>query len=339
MNLTGAEKSRMAQQPTQNAEAYQLYLQGRFYWNRRTAGGATKAIDFFQQAIEKDPSFALAYSGLADTYFSLARNSGALSPKEAGAKARQAAEKAVELDPSLAEAHASLGLVLQTFDWDFSRAEREFSRAIELNPAYVYTHSWYCELLYATGRYDEAVLEVRKAVALEPFTPNLRYNLGSALMFAGRSAESEKEFREILDMDSNFYLAHYGLAEVLGHQNKFDEAVGEMEKAVHSMPESSYYRGFLGYALAKAGRSEEARRILGELIEESGTKYVSWLGIADIYAGLGEKDHAFAAIELAYQQGETRLGSLRARAELGFFWKTDPRFADLLKKIGLPPLN
>jgi len=339
MNLTGAQETRMAQHSTQNSEAYQLYLQGRFYWNRRTAGGVNKAIDFFQQAIGKDPNFALAYSGLADSYFSLARNTAVLSPKEAGAKARQAAEKAIELDPSLVEAHTSLANTLLVFDWDFAGAEREFQRAVEINPAYPYAHIWFSELLYATGRYDESVQENRKAVALEPFTPVLRYNLAISLMFAKRYAESEKEFRKILDMDPTFYLAHFGLAYVLGLQQNLGEALAEMQKAVNSMPESSYFRGFLGYALAKAGRTEESREILSTLIEEAKTKYVSWLGISDIYKGLGEKDHALAALELAYQQGDTRMVGIRARADLDSFWKDDPRFAELLKKIGLPPLN
>jgi len=339
MNLTGADKSRLAQRSTQNPEAYQLYLQGRFYWNRRTAGGVKKALEYFQQAIEKDPNFALAYSGLADSYFSMARNTAVLSPKEAGAKARQAAERAVEIDPTLAEGHASLGNVFLVFEWDFAGAEREFRRAIDLNPSYLYAHVWHGELLDATGRYEEAVRENRKAVALEPFSPNSQNNLALSLMIANHLEESEKQLRQTLEMDPNFPLAHYIYAEVLILQKKYDEAVAEMEKTVQSIPESSYYRGFLGYAYAKAGNTDEARKILGELIEESKTKYVSWLGIADIYAGLGEKDHSFAALELAYQQGDTRMNVIRARTDVDSMWATDPRFAELLKKIGLPPLN
>ncbi|HKV61717.1 MAG TPA: tetratricopeptide repeat protein, partial [Candidatus Acidoferrum sp.] len=339
MNLTGADKSRLAQRSTQNSEAYQLYLQGRFYWNRRTAGGVNKAIDFFQQAIGKDPNYALAYSGLADSYFSLARNSAVLSPKEAGAKARQAAEKALELDPSLSEVHASMGLVLLIFEWDFAGAEREFRRAIDLNTGYPYAHVWYAELLYGTGRYEESVLENRKAVALEPFNSNLKVNLGLSLMHAKHLQQAEQQFRETLDMDPNYPIGHYFYAEVLILQKRFDEAVAEMEKTVQSLPESSYYRGYRGYAYAKAGKTGEARKILGELIEEANTKYVSWMGIADIYAGLGEKDHWFAAIELAFQQGDTRMNTIRARTEVDSMWATDPRFAELLKKVGLPPLN
>jgi eukaryotic-like serine/threonine-protein kinase len=339
MKLTGAQKTRMTQHSTQNSEAYQLYLQGRYYWNRRTAGGSTKAIDYFEQAIAKDPNYALAYAGLADSYFSLARNSATLSPKEAGVKARQAADKAIELDPSLGEAHASMGNVLMGFEWDFVNADLEFRRAIELNPAYPYARIWRSELLYTTGRAAEALPELRKAVELEPFTSILRYQLGFGLMFAGHPTDAEHEFRKILEMDPNFPLVHYGLAQVLILQGRFDEAVSEMEKAIRSYPESSYFRGFLGYSLAKAGRTEDARKILGELIEAAKTKYVSWLGIAYLYAGLGEKDHSFAALELAYQQGDTRMIALRALAGLDSFWRNDPRFAELLKKIGLPPLN
>jgi serine/threonine protein kinase/tetratricopeptide (TPR) repeat protein len=339
IDLTGADKSRMAQRSTQNSEAYQLYLQGRFFWNRRTAGGTNKAIDYFQQAIAKDPNFALAYSGLADSYYSLARNTAALSPREAGAKARQAADRAVDLEPSLAEAHASLALVHLIFEWDFANAEREFHRAVELNPRYPYAHQWYAELLWATGRNEESVKEVSKALELEPFTPILRVNLGFALMFGKHIAEAEQQYRQTIDMDPSFPIAHYGYAQVLILQKKFDEAVTELEKTVESMPESTYYRGYLGYACARAGRTERARKILGELIEEAKTKYVSWMGIANIYVGLGERDHAFAALELAYQQGDPRMDAIRARADVDSYWTTDPRFAELLKKTGLPPLN
>jgi pentatricopeptide repeat protein len=189
------------------------------------------------------------------------------------------------------------------------------------------------------GQYEESIQESRKAVALEPFTPILRYALAFSLLFAKHFSESEAELRKILDMDPNFALAHYGLAEVLCLQQKFDEAVNEVEMAVRSVPESSYYRGFLGYALARAGKTEEARKILGEMTEEAKTKYISWLGIADIYSGLGEKDHYFTALELAYQQGDPRMNSIRARAAVGAIRSDDPRFAELLKKVGLPPLN
>jgi tetratricopeptide (TPR) repeat protein len=298
-----------------------------------------KAIDYFQQAIAKDPDYALAYSGLVGSYFSLARNSATLSPKEAGAKARQAAERALELDPTLGEAHAAMGLVLLVFEWNFSGAERELQRAIDLNPSYPYAHQWYAELLWATGRYDQALKEIRKALELEPFTPILNVNLGMTLVFGKHISEAEQVYRKTLDMDPNFPIAHNAYSQVLILQKKFDEAVIESEKAIQFIPESSYYRGYLGYACARAGKTERARKILAELTEEARTKYVSWLGIANIYVGLGEKDHAFAALELAYQQGDTRMDAIRARADVDSYWTDDPRFAMLLKKIGLPPLN
>jgi eukaryotic-like serine/threonine-protein kinase len=338
LKLSSTQQSAAAQRATENSEAYQLYLQGRFYWNRRTAGGVNNAIDFFQKAIDKDPNFALAYSGLADSYFSLARNSAVLSPKEAEANARRAANKALELDPFLCEAQASSALIHLIFEWDLPSAEREFRRAIELNPNYPYAHQWYSEYLYSIGRYDDSVQEVRKAVELEPYAPIFRANLALSLMFAKRFDEAEQEIRQTISLDPTYPLAHYAYAQVLLASGKFAKSTTEIEEASRTIPESSYFRAFLGYALAKEGRTEEARAILGELIEQAKSKYVSWLGIANIYTGLGERDHAIAALELAYQQGDPRMSAIRAWANLDTFWATDPRFAELLKKIGLPPL-
>jgi serine/threonine protein kinase/Tfp pilus assembly protein PilF len=322
----------------QISAAYPLYLQGRFYWNKRTAANVNIAIDYFQQAIAKDPNYALAYSGLADSYFSLARNSAALSPKEAGLKARQAAEKAIDLDPSLAEAHASLALELMTFEWDFSFAEREFLRSIELNPNYPFGHQWYGEYLFCVGRNAESVKEMRRAVDLEPYTPNLRENYVLSLLLAKDFPEAEKEVHKTLDMDPNYAISHYVYAQLLIAEKKYDEAVVEMEKTARLIPESAYYRAYLGYAYAKDGKTEDARKILGGLIEESKTKYVSWIGIGDIYAGLGEFDHAYAALELAFQQGDIRMNAMRVRADVFSPNGVDPRFSSLLKRIGLPPL-
>ena len=339
LKLSSAQRTLIAQHPTENSEAYQLYLQGRFFLNPRTVRSVDKAIDFFQQAIAKDPNFALAYSGLSDSYYSLTRTTAALSPKEAGAKARQAAEKALELDPALAEAHTSMAYVHMVFDWDFPAAEREFRRAIELNPNYAYAHLGFAEYYCATGHDEDSVRESHAALALEPFTPLFRFNLGYSYLYGGKLAEAEQEFRKTQDMDPSFFLTHYGLSEVLGLRGEFDEALTEMQKAARAVPESTFMRGFLGYAYARAGRLEEARAILGELVEAAKKKYVSWLGIAYIYAGLEEKDHAYAALELAYQQGDARLFGIRSWASVHRLWVSDPRFAEILKKIGLPPLK
>ena len=339
LKLSSAQRTLIAQHPTENSEAYQLYLQGRFFLNPRTVRSVDKAIDFFQQAIADDPNFALAHSGLSDSYYSLTRTTAALSPKEAGAKARQAAEKALELDPALAEAHTSMAYVHMVFDWDFPAAEREFRRAIELNPNYAYAHLGFAEYYCATGHDEDSVRESHAALALEPFTPLFRFNLGYSYLYGGKLAEAEQEFRKTQDMDPSFFLTHYGLSEVLGLRGEFDEALTEMQKAARAVPESTFMRGFLGYAYARAGRLEEARAILGELVEAAKKKYVSWLGIAYIYAGLEEKDHAYAALELAYEQGDARLFGIRSWASVHRLWVSDPRFAEILKKIGLPPLK
>ena len=339
LETSGAAVGNANQRSVQMSAAYPLYLQGRFFWNRRTAANVNQAIDYFQKAIAKDPDYALAYSGLADSYFSLARNSAALSPKDAGIKARQAAEKAIDLDPSLAEAHASLALELMIFEWDFRNAEREFHRSIELNPNYPFGHQWYGEYLFCMGRYGQSVQEMLKAVELEPYTPNLRENYVLSLLLAKNFPEADMEVRKTLDMDPNYAISHYVYAQLLLAEGKFDEAVTEMEKTARLIPESAYYRAFLGYSYAKAGKTEEARKILGALIEESKTKYVSWIGIGGIYAGLGEFDHAYAALELAFQQGDIRMNALRVRADIFSPQGVDPRFAALLKRIGLPPLD
>jgi Tfp pilus assembly protein PilF len=339
MNLSGAQKLRIAQRSTENSEAYQLYLQGRFDWNKRTSVGVNRAMEYFQRAIARDPNFAPAFAGLADCYWALTRNGGTVSPREAGANAFRAAQKALDLDPSLPEAHASMGLVLLIFQWDFQGSEREFQHALQLNPGNPHAHQWYGELLYATGHYEEAVRELRKAVDLEPFSTIFTMNLGAALMHAKHFRESEQQFRKALEMDPTFPVTGYGLSEQLLLQNRNEEALKAIERVSASMPESSYYRGEVAAVYARVGRAQEARKILADLTEEANTKYVSWLGIADIYIALGEKDHAFAALELAYQQGDSRPDRLRARGDLGFPWSSDPRFADLLKRIGLPPLN
>src|SRR5579864_9522597 len=231
-----------------------------------------------------------------------------------------------------------MGLVLLVFDWDFPNAERQLRQAIELNPSYSLAHHVYGEYLWCVGKVDDSIRESQLALDLQPFQSLSRYNLGFSLMFAQRYAASESEFRKIINMDSSFPLAHFGLGMLLGVEHKPEEAAAEMEKAVRASPESSYYRGLLACYLAQSGKTEEARKILGELIEESRQKYVSWLGIAYIYAGLGEKDHDFAALELAYQQGDTRLDSFRSHAELEDFWKSDSRSQDFIKRMGLPPL-
>src|SRR6266849_10155242 len=251
MNLSGAEKSRMAQRPTENGEAYQLYLRGRFYWNKRTAEGVNKATGYFQQAIDRDPSYALAYAGLADCYYVTFFNNFTISQAESAAKSRAAATKALELDPSLAETHVSMGQVLEIFDWDFAGAEREFRRALVINPGYATCLQWYAELLENLARYDEALATIRRAQEADPFSLVINAVHGQILSRSGRPKEAVTQFQKTLDLERNFPLGHFLFGLALVRDGKNEEAVKELEQAVRSSQESPVYRSMLAYVYAQ----------------------------------------------------------------------------------------
>ena len=338
MNLSGAEKSRMAQRPTENGEAYQLYLRGRFYWNKRTAEGVNKATGYFQQAIDRDPNYALAYAGLADCYFVTFFNNFTISQAESAAKSRAAATKALDLDPSFAETHVSMGQVLEIFDWDFAGAEREFRRALAINPGYATGLQWYAELLEDMARYDEALAMIRRAQEADPFSLIINAVHGQILSRSGRTKEAVAQFQKTLDLERNFPLGHFLFGLALVRDGKNEEAVKEFEQAVQSSPESPVYRSMLAYACAQTGRIEEARKILGDVIQEAKSDRTSWQDVAGIYAALGEKDHAFAALEMAFQRRDSRLTMLLDHEALVSL-RSDPRFSDLVRRVGLPQDN
>ena len=338
MNLSGAEKSRMAQRPTENGEAYQLYLRGRFYWNKRTAEGVNKATGYFQQAIDRDPNYALAYAGLADCYFVMFFNNFTISQAESAAKSRAAATKALDLDPSFAETHVSMGQVLEIFDWDFAGAEREFRRALAINPGYATGLQWYAELLEDMARYDEALAMIRRAQEADPFSLIINAVHGQILSRSGRTKEAVAQFQKTLDLERNFPLGHFLFGLALVRDGKNEEAVKEFEQAVQSSPESPVYRSMLAYACAQTGRIEEARKILGDVIQEAKSDRTSWQDVAGIYAALGEKDHAFAALEMAFQRRDSRLTMLLDHEALVSL-RSDPRFSDLVRRVGLPQQN
>ena len=338
MNLSGAEKSRMAQRPTENGEAYQLYLRGRFYWNKRTAEGVNKATGYFQQAIDRDPNYALAYAGLADCYFVTFFNNFTISQAESAAKSRAAATKALDLDPSFAETHVSMGQVLEIFDWDFAGAEREFRRALAINPGYATGLQWYAELLEDMARYDEALAMIRRAQEADPFSLIINAVHGQILSRSGRTKEAVAQFQKTLDLERNFPLGHFLFGLALVRDGKNEEAVKEFEQAVQSSPESPVYRSMLAYACAQTGRIEEARKILGDVIQEAKSDRASWQDVAGIYAALGEKDHAFAALEMAFQRRDSRMTMLLDHEALVSL-RSDPRFSDLVRRVGLPEHN
>ena len=338
MNLTGAEKSRLAQRTTENGEAYQLYLRGRFYWNKRTAESVNKAMAYFQQAIDRDPNYALAYAGLADCYYVTFFNNFTTSQAESAAKSRAAAMKALELDPSLAETHVSMGQVLEIFDWDFAGAEREFRRALVINPGYATGLQWYAELLENLGRYDEALAMIRRAQEADPFSLIINAVHGQILSRSGRAKEAVAQFQKTLDLERNFPLGHFLFGLVLVRDGKNEDAVKEIEQAVQSSPESPVYRSMLAYVYAQTGRIEEARKILGEVIQEATSDRASWQDVAGIYAALGEKDHAFAALEMAFQRRDSRMTMLLDHEGL-MPLRSDPRFSGLVRRVGLPQHN
>jgi len=338
MNLSGAEKSRLAQRPAENGEAYQLYLHGRFYWNKRTAEGVNKATGYFQQAIDRDPNYALAYAGLADCYFVTFFNNFTISQAESAAKSRAAAAKALELDPSLAETHVSMGQVLEIFDWDFAGAEREFRRALAINQGYAIGLQWYAEFLENMARYDEALAMIRRAQEADPFSLVINAVHGQILSRSGRTKEAVVQFQKTLDLERNFSLGHFLFGLALVRDGKTEEAAKEFEQAVQSSPESPVYRSMLAYVYAQTGRIEEARKILGDVIYEAKSDRASWQDVAGIYAGLGEKDHAFAALEMASQRRDSRMTMLLDHEAL-IPLRGDPRFTDLLHRVGLPQHN
>jgi len=332
--LTGEERQRVVRNYTENVEAYQLYLRGRYHWNLRTGASLRQAIEYFQKAIDLDPNYALAYSGLADSYSTLEEYTGA-PVREMHPLAKAAASRAVELDDSLAEAHASLGLITRK-SWQWEDAEREFKRAIELNPNYASAHQWYALWLEVTGRTDEALAELRLAQQLDPLSPTISTNLARRYVMSGELETAVSECRRIIEVSPTYPGAHaaFGLARL--KQGRQEDALEEFQKAVELSGRESLPLAALGYGYAVAGRRAEAVAILKELEDrhgvEGGSAYIAW-----VYAGLGDKEQAFAAMEKEFQK---HAGSL-PNAMLFFPYldtlRDDPRFSDLVRRIGLPP--
>jgi serine/threonine-protein kinase len=332
LRLSGEEKARLAKRPTENIEAYQLYLKGLYYWNKRTEEGLPRAIESFSEAIQEDPNYALAHAGLAESYIVLG-GYGLLPPTEAFAKAREAAARALELDDMLGEAHNALAMVKAQHDWDWPGAEREYRRAIELNPGHATAHFWYGDLLSTLGRHPEALAEGKRAQQLDPLSLIINTVIGKFLLYAGQDDSAILQLRKTLEMDPNFPYAHYILGQAYLRKGEFVEAIAEFQRATTLSPNITLYKGGLGHAYARAGKSAEARKLLSELKEQSKRRYVSWWDMAAIYAGLGEKDQAFASLEKAYEQ---RVVMWWHRGPLLDPLRSDPRFQDLLRRVGLP---
>ena len=332
LQLTGEERKRLTKRATGNKEAYQLYLKGRYWLDKRTPEGFSKAIEYFQQAIAKDPSYALAYSGLADCYTWLP-TFGFVPPKEAYPRANEAALKALEIDDTLAEAHTSLALVKVYQEWDWSGGEREIQRAIALDPDYAFAHLWYGWILMNMGRVEESIAEVKRALELDPLSLTINWILGVAYNFARQYDQAIEQYRKTIELDTNFSFAHSFLGLAYAHKFMFKEGIAELEKAVAISP-SNLSLAFLGNVYATAGRRPEAQKVLDKLNEISKERYVAALHRALICVGLVEKEQAFDWLEKAYEEHFIVVIKVFPSYDP---LRSDPRFADLLRRMNLQP--
>ena len=335
LKVSGDEKG-LAKHYTESNEAYQLYLKGRFYWDKRTGEALKKAIEYFDQAIEKDPGFALAYAGLADCYVVPAI---LLPPREAMPKAKAAAMRALELDETLAEAHTSLGRVLAAYEWNWTSAEKEFKRAIELNPRYATAHQWYGGFLEATGRRNEAIAERKRAQELDPLSLVINFELGLAFFYSRDYDKAIEQFQKTLELDQNFPPPHVFLPAAYEQKGMYSEAMAEFKKAIPQRggPEWSLRKGGLGRLYAILGKKNEARTELDELKQLAAQEYVPATSIALIYASLGEKDEAFAWLEKGYEEHAFQMQWLGVEPRWDSL-RSDSRFADLVRRVGLPQI-
>src|SRR5216117_468440 len=300
--LTGLEKISIAKVPTANTEAYELYLKGRFFWNKRTGADLKHAIEYFNQAIAKDPNYALAYAGLADSYTLLSVFSAA-SPQDSIPQARVAAKKALELDNTLAEAHASSGRILSGYDYDFERAIAEFERAIQLNPNYATSYHWISNgPLTARGEFDRAITEGKRAVELDPLSMIDNADLGQIYFYARRYDEAIAQVGKAIEIDPHSYLAHFYLGQIYQLQGHLTEAIAEYQKAVE-LDDDPQALAFLGQAQARIGQHDKAQKILSRMTEEAKSRYVSAYSFALMFIALGDKERAIDALERAYREG------------------------------------
>jgi len=334
INLKPQEEAALKKVTVVNQDAYESYLKGRYFWNKRTADGLTKAIDYFNEAIERKPDYAQAYAGLADSY-ALAGDwkYGLLAPGEAYPKAKAAVTKAIALDGTLGEAHISLAFCLDNFDWDWESAGREFTRGIELSPGYATGHEWYGWHLAALGRHDEAVAEVEKAASLDPLSPSIGADLAEELLVAHRFDEAIKQSRDTMILDPFFAPAHYVLGQALVQKHKYKEAIAELQKAIELSPGSTAFTANLAYAYAVSGMRDQATKILKDLKNRSPQAFSNAPEIAMVYVGLGEKDQAMAWLEKGYAERFSPWVLMRPCFDP---LRSDPSFQQLVRRVGLP---
>jgi eukaryotic-like serine/threonine-protein kinase len=337
LKLTRAEKKQLTKRPTENAQAYQLYLKGRHHWNRWTEEGFYKAIEYFRQAVEIDPSYSLAYAGLSDSYVLLGWNSY-LPPKEAFPKGQAAAKTALQLDLDLAEAHTPLAALLWLHDWQWEEAQTEFNRSLELGPNYATANHWYAEFLMTMGQHGEALTRMKKGLDLDPLSLIINVAVGWALYFARRYDAAIEQLRRTVDLDPNYPVTYWILGLLLRKTGSYELAITEGEKAVKLSGGSPLMRAALAHTLGTAGRKKEALQMLDDLTRLAKQKYVAPYFFAGIYIGLGENDRAIEYLEKCYQEHSHWLIYLHIDPSMDVL-RDNQGFQGLLRRVGLPALT
>jgi tetratricopeptide (TPR) repeat protein len=341
LRLTGKDEENLAKRFTQDTEAYELYLRGRYFWNKRGEAGLRNGIKYFQQAEEKDPNYALAYSGLADSY-SLLSDIGVVAPVSEMPQAKAAAQKALDIDPMLAEGYTSRGFVKLAYDWDWLGAEADFKRALELNPKYPTAHQWYASYLVQMGKFDRAKQEIEQAQQLDPLSPIISSNAGLYSYFEHRYDDAIGQYQKTLEIDPDFWVAHHYLGLAYAKKGMHDEAINELRNSLYSPGSGPLKEGAvendpevaasLGFAYASAGKRAEAEAILMRLNDLAQRRYVSGLYFGIVYAGLNDKDKAIEYLNKAYESRHPGLVLIRVDPIFDNL-RGDERFKQLIARF------
>jgi DNA-binding winged helix-turn-helix (wHTH) protein/TolB-like protein/Flp pilus assembly protein TadD len=331
LKLTGEETRRFTKRATERPDAYEAYIKGRYFWNKRTDKGMKKGLEYFRQAIALDPAFTEAYVGVADSYATLGLYA-VIPPKEAFPAAKEAALRALEMDDGLAEAHATMGFINFYFDWNRADAENEFRRALADNPNDAMAHSWYGESLAAMGRFPEAVAEAQRALEDDPLSLIIGSNAGWTLSLAGNTDHAIEILKKAIEIDSSFPRTHFRLGRAYEQKKLYDLAISELQQAVSLSGGDACYKGSLGHAYAASGKADQARQILRDLEGRTEQAYVPSYAIALVYAGLGDNDHAITWLQKAYEDRSTSIAFLKLDPELATL-HSDPRFEQLSQRV------
>jgi TolB-like protein/Flp pilus assembly protein TadD len=331
--LSSTEKKRIETRPTGNFEAYTLYLRGRYFWDRRP-GGLTKALDYFEKALDIDPKYALAHAGVADCFMPLGFF-GYLPPREAWPKAKAAAMRALELDGDLAEAHASLGYAKVCYDWDPLAAEKDFKQAIELNPGYAPAYYWYALVFVVLERFEEAVVQHERALEVDPLSVFANAQFGWTLVGTRQFGRAREQLQRTLELDPDLALAHWLLGWGYGMEGGFEDSIRHLQKACELSEGSPWFMAHLGWAYGASGRAEEARAVLSDLRERRSKQFVPSLHFAVVHMGLGETGEALDWLERAYEERDMWMAFLKLDAKFDPL-RTEPRFTALLEKVAGP---